>query len=110
MTDNHKAMMEIARASAETVDLVKGLHNIILEIHDSIIATQIGILAISDQLARSGQIDCVRVVDRMHQLSRTTTFREHEASAIIAFCDQISGLRFQDAPQPRRKSKPRVIK
>jgi hypothetical protein len=102
MTSGHEAMMEIAQASVEAIELVKGLHNAILDIHDNIIATQLAILTISEQLAQCGQIDCVRVAERMHDLGTAVAYREREAAAIIAFCDQISRLQLSAAQKPLR--------
>jgi argininosuccinate lyase len=70
----------------------KATHQLVVEIHAAFVATQLGVIAITEQLVDAGAVDPQRAAERMRELTAamtdlteaavraTQTFRDHVAS------------------------------
>ncbi len=80
---------------------LEATHQLVLEIHSTFVATQLGVIAITEQLVEVGTVNPAQAAERMHDLTTAMSgLTEQAVRATQLFREHVASLAKNDAPPP----------
>jgi hypothetical protein len=90
---------------------VRIMHDLVIEVQAAFAATQLGLIAVVEQLSQSGNIDCEAAADRMRILASSQSGISAKAvSATAKLAEDIEAFAQGSGPKPPRGGKPKLVR
>ena len=94
----------------EIFEAVKSVHKLAIDLQAAFSATQIGLIAITEQLTGDGLIHGGTAADRMRELKDQTSLSTEAARAVDILAGEIEQLGTPTNPVPPRGGKPTLVR
>lgn len=93
----------------EMFETIKSMHQLVIDMQAAFSATQIGLIAVIEQLTRAGLIDGKLAADRMRELKDTRFVSKEAMRAIDVLAQEIEVIGGPYEPKPPRGGKPTLV-